>query len=423
MTNRSLPVRCANWRLQIGGVSLLLICLSAVLTGCGPALSPNVAAQPLTQHLYIWQRVWRPAHAEAIAQSRADFQALRLLSLQYHLSSTGPVWTTARPDWQLLATDQRPVTLVLRLDGQLRQLPTAAVLWQQLTPQIAAAQQAGVKLQAIEIDYDAARSALAPYRDWLLQLRPLLPTQLSLQITALPDWLQSADYPALCQAADQLTLQLHSVLSPSQGLFDSSKAIQWTQNAAAHTPCPLFLALPAYHSALISTADGGRVESETPLPIAGQRQALLSRPQAVAEFLSWLRRQSLPQVQGLVWFRLPLPDDQRSWPLVTLQALVRGETLAASLRTELTQDQGRFDIQLQNSGNLDATLPDTLWFHGVQCLGGDAQYGYQWQQQGADWLLKREANHVEAPLIAPQQQLTLAWLRCQQLQSISPPTD
>lgn len=396
--------------------------LACLIAGCTPPAEVQ-PAQTFVQHVYIWQRVWRSVHAETLQQSQQDFSQLRVLSLQFHLSAAGPVWTRAAPDWAILARDQRPVTLVLRLDGQLRQLPTAAVLWQQLTPQIAAAQQAGVKLQAIEIDFDAARSALGGYRQWLQQLRPLLPQHWSLQITALPDWLQSVDYPGLCQAADQLTLQLHSVLSPSQGLFDSSKAKQWTQSAATNTPCPLFLALPAYHSALISTADGGRVESETPLPIAGQRQALLSRPQAVADFLSWLRRQSLPQVQGLAWFRLPLPDDQRSWPLVTLQALVRGEALVEKLQTELTQDQGRFDIQLQNSGNLDATLPDTLWFHGVQCLGGDAQYGYQWQQHGADWLLKPEANHVEAPLIAPQQQLTLAWLRCRQLQSISPPTD
>jgi hypothetical protein len=283
-----------------------------------------------------------------------------------------------------------------------------------------------VRLSAIEIDYDAARSALAPYRDWLQQLRPQLPADMTLQITALPDWLQSKDYPSLCQVTDQLTMQLHSVLSPAQGLFDSEKAKGWTQSAAANTPCPLFLALPAYHSALISTADGDRVESETPLPIAGPRQALLSRPEAVAEFLSWLRRQSLPQVQGLVWFRLPLPDDQRSWPLITLQALVRGETLATQLHTELVPDQGRFDIQLRNSGNLSATLPDTLRFHGVQCLGGDAQHGYQWQQQGAEWWLQRKtipAGSADAPVIAPQQQLTVAWLRCQQLHRSSPPTD
>lgn len=406
---RSAWRRCSPWL------------LAGLVAGCTPP-APIQPAQTFSQHVYIWQRVWRQTHADVLQQSRQDFSQLRILSLQFHLSASGPVWTRATPDWALLAKDQRPVTLVLRLDGQLQQLPTAAQLWQRLQPEIAAAQQAGVTLSAIEMDYDAARGALNAYREWLQQLRPQLPAALSLQITALPDWLQSADYPSLCQVADQLTMQLHSVLSPAQGLFDSSKAKQWTQSAAANTPCPLYLALPAYHSALIPTADGGRVESETPLPIAGPRQALLSRPETVAEFLSWLQQQAYPQIEGLVWFRLPLPDDQRSWPLSTLQALVRGEALAASLQTELTQAQGRFDIQLRNTGNLSATLPDSLHFQGIQCLGGDALHGYQWQQQGPDWLLLR-ANDSDAKAVAPQQLLTIAWLRCQQLRSISPTTD
>lgn len=393
---------------------LLLLLLTA---GCQPV-------QPLLQHdVYIWQRVWRPAHAEVLPQTQADFSALRVLSLQFHLSPTGPVWTSAAPDWALLARDQRPVTLVLRLDGQLSQLPTAALLWQQLQRQIDAAQQAGARLSALEIDYDAARAALAPYRQWLQALRQQLPASLSLQITALPDWLQSADYPALCQVADQLTLQLHSVLSPSQGLFDSSKAKLWTQQAATHTPCPLFLALPAYHSALITTADGARVESETPLPLGGERRALLSRPVAVADFFSWLQGQSFPQLKGIVWFRLPLPDDQRSWPLVTLQALVRGEALAATLHTELKPEQGRFDVVLRNSGNLSAQLPDKLSFRGLQCLGGDAQHGYQWQQQGSDWWLQRKQTMADTTQIAPQQARTVAWIRCQQLHLISSSAD
>ena len=408
MINLSPPVCTANRRQRIGA-ALLLLCLS----GCKPAIPPAATDnKPLPQHVYIWQRIWRPAHAEVLQQSQQDFSQLRVLSLQYHVSTSGPVWTRAQPDWAVLARDQRPITLVLRLDGQLKQLPKAAVLWQQLTPQITAAQQAGVKLQAIEIDYDAARAALGGYRQWLQQLRLHLPTPLSLQITTLPDWLQSADYPALCQAADQLTLQLHSVLSPVQGLFDSHQAQQWTKSAAANTPCPLVLALPAYHSALINTADGGRVESETMLPIAGERQALLSRPETVAEFLSWLHSQSLPQVRGIVWFRLPLPDDQRSWPLVTLQALVRGEALAATLHTELQAEQGRFDIVLRNTGNLSAPLPDTVHFRGINCIGGDAQHGYQWQQQGSDWWLQRNKTTADLTQIAPQQARTVAWLRC-----------
>lgn len=403
--------RCALW---------LLACLIA---GCTPPATVQ-PTQVFAQHVYIWQRVWRPAHAEALQQSQPDFSQLRVLSLQFHFSNNGPNWTFAAPDGTLLARDLRPVTLVLRLDGQLSQLPDAAMVWQQLQPQVEAAQQAGVNLAAIEVDYDAARAALAPYRQWLQTLRQQLPASLSLQITALPDWLRSKDYPALCQVADQLTLQLHSVLSPAQGLFDSNKAKLWTQSAATTTPCPLFLALPAYHSALITTADGGRVESETMLPIAGERQALLSRPEAVADFLSWLRTQSLPQLKGIVWFRLPLADDQRSWPLLTLQALIRGEALAANLLTELVPVQGRFDIVLRNSGNLSTPLPDNLSFRGLQCLGGDAQHGYQWQQQGADWYLQRQRTRVAvAPELAPVQRLTIAWLRCQQLQIISPPKD
>lgn len=402
--------RCSLW---------LLACLIA---GCTPPAA--VLPTPAYEHqVYIWQRVWRPAHADALRQSQPDFAQLRVLSLQFHFSSKGPIWTSAAPDWALLASDQRPVSLVLRLDGQLKQLPTAVVLWQQLQPQIAAAQRAGVRLQAIEVDYDAARAALAPYRQWLQQLRRQLPPSLSLQITTLPDWLQSEDYPALCQAADQLTLQLHSVLSPAQGLFDSHKAQLWTEQAATNTACPWFLALPAYHSALIATADGDRVESETMLPIAGERQALLSRPEAVADFLNWLRSQSLPQFKGIVWFRLPLPDDQRSWPLVTLQALVRGEELSATLHTELQANQGRFDIVLRNTGNLSARLPDNLSFRGLQCLGGDASDGYQWRQQGGDWWLQRNNTTADTTQIAPQQTRTVAWLRCQQLQLLSTPAD
>src|SRR5690606_6037735 len=56
----------------------LLALLLAALAGCG---APSV---PLDQQLYVWQRQWRPAHAEALAHSRADFSTLRVLALQAH---------------------------------------------------------------------------------------------------------------------------------------------------------------------------------------------------------------------------------------------------------------------------------------------------------------------------------------------------
>lgn len=50
-----------------------------LFTGCLPD-----EPRPLDHQVYIWQRQWRPAHADALAASRADFSTLRVLALQAH---------------------------------------------------------------------------------------------------------------------------------------------------------------------------------------------------------------------------------------------------------------------------------------------------------------------------------------------------
>lgn len=445
----------AMWCRQLTAVLLGL----AVLAGCDR--SPATAVQPLPataqtqglttlpQHIYIWQRVWRPAHATALAASRPDFAALRLLSLQYHASASGPVWIAAQPDWPLLAKDGRPVTLVLRLDGQLSQLPTAAALWQRWAAIAAVARQHGVALQGVEIDYDAPRSKLGAYQQWLSQLRALLPASLQLGITALPDWLQAPrQFAALCRQSDSLTLQLHSVLSPEQGLFDLPLAQQWTQQALQTPACRLYLALPAYHADLIQTPAGPRIETETPLPVTGQRVQLRSDPQQLQAFLHWLAQQSLnqnrAQLQGLIWFRLPLPDDRLSWPYATLAAVRRQQPLKSELAFSLRSVAQRYDVLVSNQGNLPASAASirqhaqTLRLLGLHCLGGDSPVGLQWQATAIpagtaatapgllQWQLQpinRAASAaitpaVAAQTLAPGGQLLLGWLQCKHLQQL-----
>lgn len=426
-----------------------------LLAGCdrpadpaAPLLSQPAehSASQLPQHLYIWQRVWRPAHAQALAASQADFAALRLLSLQYHTSASGPVWTAAQPDWALLAKDGRPVTLVLRLDGQLSQLPTPAVVWQRWAATAAIARQHGVALQGVEIDYDAPRSKLSAYQQWLRQLRSLLPATLTLGMTALPDWLQAPkQFTALCQQSDSLTLQLHSVLSPAQGLFDLPLAQQWTQQALQTPACRLYLALPAYHANLIQTPGGPRIETETPLPIAGQRMQLHSDPQQLQTFLHWLNRQLLKpspaQLLGLIWFRLPLPEDRLSWPYATLAAVRWQQPLSSELLFSLSSGTGRYDVLVSNQGNLPAS-PGQIrqqaikqHFRGLHCLGGDSLAGLQWQQLAMPagtaamqpgllhWQLRpagpANAAPSATPTLAPGEQRLLGWLQCKQLQHLS----
>lgn len=431
-------------RLLAGWLALLWLALLP-LSGCQP--DAPVSLQ-LPQHVYIWQRVWRDSHALALQQSKTAFSALRLLSLQYHASTQGPVWTQAAPDWRLLAADGRPLTLVLRLDGQLRQLPAASELWPRWLAILNTARQHGVVIHQLEIDYDAGRARLPAYRQWLAKLQAEITTNpppwsakaVTLSATALPDWLAAPDdWRALCQQVDTLTLQLHSVRNPEQGLFDLALVRQWTEQALALPGCRFYLALPAYDAHLLTTAAGVRVESETPLPFAGQRQRLVSHPATVAAYLQWLG-QRLAQlrtdsatmaVQGLVWFRLPLSDDQLSWPYPTLAAVSRQQPLQASAQFSLLHEQGRYELMVHNQGNLSLSgaalrqSATSLQLNGVQCLGGDALPGLTWQQQGSQWQLlavtPADAQAVDPwPALQPQAARQLGWLRCRQLNLLSP---
>ncbi len=408
----------------------LLLCCSIWLLGCQPAPAEppsgsQVLPQPIAQQLYIWQRLWTAEHAEALAQSRADFSQLRVLALQLQPTASGPVWQQAKVDLAMLSSDQRPVWLVVRLDGRLHAL-SAATLQQKITPLVRQWQQAGVQLQGVELDYDSARSQLSSYRLLLQQLKPLLPPNLQLAITALPDWLQSTEFSALLKAVDLLTLQLHSVSSPSKGLFDQALAKQWVMQLMAFAPKRFSLALPAYHSALVGSTDPlhpaqWQVESEVPLAQHGKRQELWLDPRPVQQLLSWLGEQQLPGLTAVVWFRLPLLSDQRAWPYSVLQAVVTGQPLAAQPLFTIQGQPPQLQLWLQNTGNIPLTFPDQLQLQGTTCLSADALQGYRLTATTMRSARRQEPRThyqlqlLKAAQLAPGARLMLGWWHCQQL--------
>jgi len=412
--------KTGRWRFFSFSLAVL-----GLLVACSPpaAVPPATAipAEPrqLSQQLYIWQRQWTAQHPTALAQSRADFSQLRLLALQYHVSSQGPVWFETKLPLSLLQQDGRPLWLVIRLDGQLPQLPGQA-LQQRLRQLLQQWQQAGLTPAVIEIDYDSARSQLPAYQRWLAQFAQQLPAGTQLAITALPDWLQSADFNAVLQQVDILTLQLHSVLSPAQGLFDPPLAKKWASQLAALSDKPFYLALPAYHSALVRKAARSTdwlVESEVPQLYTGERQELWLDPLKLQQWQAWLQQQPWPLLQGLVWFRLPLPQDQRSLPLSTLQAIVRQQPLQQQLQLKVTGTAPVLELWAHNSGQTPQQLPAWLQLHSSQCLQAEAIAGSRLQAEPGGYQLQLPNR----TLAAGQQQL-LAWFHCQQLQLINTAT-
>jgi hypothetical protein len=252
-------------------VRLLGLLLLLTLSACEPTAAPKV----FDQQLYIWQRQWQPAHAEALAQSRAQFSSLRILALQ---AQPQEGWTRARIDPAMLKADGRPVIAVVRLDGQLTQLDGDAI-GKHIQQMLADWQAAGITVTGLELDHDCATARLPAYAELLTKLRQTLPAQLKLSITALPAWLASPQLEKLLASVDSSVLQVHAVSNPGHGLFNPQAAEQWARAYGQRSSKAFYLALPAYGVALLDSPKGAPlVESEAPLNSRAPRRELQAEP-------------------------------------------------------------------------------------------------------------------------------------------------
>ena len=374
--------------------------LGILLVGCKQQDAP-----PLDQQLYIWQRQWTPAHESALRDSHNDFSTLRVLALQAFPNAG---WSRARIDARLLKADGRALIAVIRLDGQLKSLDQDQVTAQIL--QVLADWQAqGLTLSGVEIDHDAGNARLPAYAEFLKQLRSVLPTNIPLSITALPAWLDSAQLPTLLQTVDSSVLQVHAVSDPRRGLFDSAQALKWAKAWARITDKPFYLALPAYGVALLPD-DGGAplVESEVQLERGGERQELLADPLQLSQLGKTLREDPPAHLAGLIWFRLPLANDRRAWSLTTLRAVARGDQLVSQLGVTFSENDGLYDIKLDNPGNLDSAWPAQITLKAQRCEGADALAGYA-LQQGPDLLTFTRLHDGRLPAGG---QRAIGWARC-----------
>lgn len=424
------------------GFLCALLSAAVFMSACQPASEPSelianlnashiaevtsvtaMPREPLSQEVYIWQRQWRPANQTALVQSQGVFQGLRILALQAHPKPNGAdIWFEVAVNHAWLQADPRPKVAVIRLDGQLSHLNDEAVI-HKISQVLNSWQAKGTHITGVEIDHDSASSKLPAYRDFLKKLKAQLPAELKLSITALPAWLNSTDFPALLTYIDELVLQIHSVSDPRLGLFDATQGWQWVQQLSNISTVPYLIALPAYGSAVISTASGYKVESETPL--RGQLndshavEELMADPQVLQAFVLKLQSRTDAKLKGIIWFRLPLEGDKRVWPLNTLIAVAQQGELTAKIELVLSSDNDiqttlatenkaksqqilkpqLFQLSLINRGNIAGDIPASLSLAGQACSGYDAQNGYRVIQKNGllIWQWRAENTATLAP--------------------------
>jgi hypothetical protein len=384
--------------------TLVFLCVS--LASCARDVAP------LSQEVYVWQRVWSAANGEALQQSRTLFSGLRVLAAQVH-PREGMV--RARVDLEALRGDARPVVAVLRIDGEWTDVNVADVIALAATV-IREWSAAGIALRGIEIDYDCASSKLAAYTNLLRELRATLPAHLPLSITVLPTWIGSDSLRELLSTTDQVVLQVHAVDAVSRGLFDASRAETWIDAFAKISPVPYSVSLPTYGAALIEQGAGKTlVEHETSLSHSGNRVEISADPRLLARFANALAASPRRGLVGLVWFRLPTANDRRAWSLRTLASVVRNAPLESRFDVQLLPAGAAYDVEVRNAGNLDGAMPSVVVINSAGCEQGDALADYTLEKNGAAWRFSRT---IERRLVAGTERV-IGWLRCTHIDQAS----
>lgn len=403
----------------------LLVFLAAVglLAACRRE-TPR-ATGPLPHEIYVWQRAHRPALTDALTAHAPAFQSVIVLAAEvsWRKSPTvsAPDITRVAINWKPLASSARRVGLALRLnafsgpfsanDATSRAL---VALSQQLLADAAAH---GVTITELQLDFDAATSKLAGYREWLRALRPAL-APVPLVFTALPTWLQSADFRPLAEAADSFVLQVHSLERPASrdaafSLCDPIVARRAIERAA-RIGVPFRVALPTYSYQFAFDAAGrfAGLSAEGPRPQWNATFTLRearANPVELAQLVAELRASRPATLTGLLWYRLPIATDALNWSWPTLAAVMQGRAPRAQLEVFAETHDGLSRFTVRNTGDDDLIAPlrlDVRWSD-ARLVAADGQNGFAIAHETPDSLQLTSAS----TRLPPQSVLRSGWLR------------
>jgi hypothetical protein len=382
-------------------LSLLLAALGVLALACQPR---ERAAGPLSQEAYVWQRAWTPAVREAVSQA-SDFVGLTVLAAEIDLSHSPLRAFRVGIDWQVLRDAGRPVGLALRIGrfqgwgggtGRFEDEPETVRRLADLAGELAKqARSHGLELGEVQIDYDCPESKLSDYPVLIEAVRrSVAPAPVT--VTALPAWLRhQRAFRTLSRKADGVVLQVHSLRTRSKpgervDLVDPAEAARAVEEAAK-AGRPFRVALPTY-----STAD----------------------PDAMAGLVRLWTADRPPELEGLVWYRLPVSSDTHNWPRATLKAVMAGRAPRRELFTVLGRSSSSpelVEIDLLNTGEAEVLPPsrvDLRW-ESDTLIAADALFGYRLLRSGPREARLERPEPIRESIrgVRPGERRTIAWLR------------
>jgi hypothetical protein len=396
--------------------------LAAVLAGCGPSANNT----PLPQQAYVWQRAWTPEVQAAVREHGPAFSRVVFLARQISWETPQGHVVAVTPNWDQLHAAGVPVGAAIRIGtyGGPFEGASAELLAQTTRAILREAEAHQVPVAEIQLDFDAATSKLAAYRQWVVAVQAAA-GNVPVTVTTLPAWLESRAFGPLVQQAGAFVLQVHGIEKPrtvndAAVLCDAAAARRAIAKAATFK-VPFRVALPTYGYAVAFDPQGNfaGMAAEGAPPGWGEGQTVRlaeAQPGELAALVREFNHAHAESLQGILWYRLPVETDRLNWSWKTLAAVMQGrEPAAGTLAVVMpATDGGVREIQLVNAGEQDVETGRRItvsWRDG-DLVAADALAGFELRRANNQLQFTGEGGF--ATRLHPGQHRTIGWLRMTQ---------
>jgi hypothetical protein len=418
--NASLPARIA----RASEIVILALCVARISLFAAPNNPSLQASGPLSHEAYVWQRAWTEPVRDAITQHASAFSGLTVLNAEVSWNDQQPQLIRVPLDYSILTNAPCPIGLALRIGpcpgSVATNDATTMFLSDAAASLIAEARSHRLAPRELQIDFDCAESKLDGYHAWVEAFcRKVAPVPVS--ITALPSWLERPAFKRLAVAANSYVLQVHSLQRPRAldapfTLCDPAAARRAVERAA-QIGVPFRVALPTYGYLTTFDAEGRFVglSAEGPSktwPAGIQLREVRANPQELAQLVQLWATNQPAAMRGIIWYRLPVADDNLNWRWPTLGAIVAGRSIRESVRVETRRvEPGLVQIGLINEGELDISsrLSLRVRWHNARLVADDGLRDFE-LVEGRPSTVKFQTRIQPWRLPAGEKQI-IGWLR------------
>ncbi len=385
------------------------------------------APGPLSHEAYVWQRAWAQPVRDAVEAHAGDFSGLTVLSAEVAWKGLQPQVVRVPLDYASLTNAPCPVGLALRIGAYPGPFstngPAADYLVALAASLIAEARANGLAPRELQIDFDCATSKLEGYRAWVEALRRST-APLPVTVTALPSWLEQPAFSRLATAAGSYVLQVHSLERPRR--FDSPftlcdpAAARRAVTRAANLRIPFRVALPTYGYLIAFSSDGRLIglSAEGPArtwPANARLCETRANPVELAELVRDWNTNRPANLQGIIWYRLPVTTDILNWRWPTLAAILAARSPQENFRAEPRRvESGLVEVSLVNNGELDISsrlAVEVRWPResGTRLVAGDGLGGFELLDGGTS--IVRFQNRTPLWRLPAGEKQVIGWLR------------